>query len=397
MEREERQKMINQESETSICFPCIEVKQPLGNFYIASIQYKTICEITDFDVRRLTEERGFETYLGIQRPLNKSRVKEIGEYVNTVDACFPTSIVLSVEGRCAEYNEQTGELTLHNIPNPEDDEKPVLYREIAKVLDGQHRIEALKNCSQQHFDLNVSIFIDADLADQAYIFSTVNLAQTKVNKSLVMDLYDLAKFRSPQKVAHHIVVALDQTKGSPFYKRIKRLGVSTYGRTFETTAQATFTQELLKYFCKNELEQMRDRDIYKRGHIPDLAQQLDSEQLIFRNMFINQLDNEITDVLWNYFESVSIRWKDAWNKTGRGFILNKTTGFKSLMRFLRDAYLYCTAPGGVPSTTDFLKIFRRINLNDEAFTTDNYKPGSSGQAQLYRDLLAKSNLDVDYE
>lgn len=387
--------MINREQVKEIIFPSIKVRQPLGDFFIASVDFKTLCEITDFDVRRLIDERGFETYLGIQRPLKQDRVKEIGEYVNTIDACFPTSVVLSVDGRSASYDEATGKLTLRNVPEPEEGEAPILYREIAKVLDGQHRIEGLKNCEQEHFDLNVSIFIDADLADQAYIFSTVNLAQTKVNKSLVMDLYDLAKSRSPQKIAHHVVVALDQTEGSPFYRKIKRLGVSTVGRDFETTAQATFTQELLRYFCHNDIEQMKDRDLYKRGDTPSRVEQDEANKLIFRNMFIDNLDNDITDVVWNYFEAVSQRWDKAWNYTGKGLILNKTNGFKALMRFMRDAYLNCTAPGGVPSTSDFLAVFSKIEIKDDDFNTDNYKPGSSGQAKLYRDFMSQSGLDEE--
>jgi len=33
------------------------------------------------------------------------------------------------------------------------------------------------------FDVNVSIFVDADIADQATVFATVNLAQTKVTEA----------------------------------------------------------------------------------------------------------------------------------------------------------------------------------------------------------------------
>lgn len=386
--------MNSKESFVSFNFPCIKVSQPLGDFYIASLPYKRLCEITEFDVRRLIEERGFETYLGIQRPLKSDRVKEIEEYVNTVDACFPTSVILAVSGACADYDEKSGLMSLHNIPDPPEGEEMVLYRQIAKVLDGQHRIEALKACKQQDFDINLSIFIDADIADQAYIFSTVNLAQTKVNKSLVMDLFDLAKSRSPQKVAHHVVVALDQTSGSPFYKKIKRLGVSTVGRDFETIAQATFTEELLAFLCKDKIQQMKDRDLYKRGKIPERINQEESNKLIFRNMFIDNKDNEITDVVWNYFAAVGQRWPEAWASTGQGIVLNKTNGFKALMRFMRLAYLHCVAPGEVPSDKDFYDLFDKIKIDDKDFNTTRYSPGSSGQAQMFNDFVQLSGVKV---
>jgi hypothetical protein len=38
----------------------------------------------------------YADYLGIQRKLNVGRIAEIKEYVGTIDACFPTSIVISV-------------------------------------------------------------------------------------------------------------------------------------------------------------------------------------------------------------------------------------------------------------------------------------------------------------
>jgi len=92
------------------------------------------------------------------------------------------------------------------------------------VIDGQHRIEGLKELQDIQFDLNISVFVDIDVAQEGYIFSTVNLAQTKVNRSLAYDLYDLAKSKSPQKFCHNAAVALDKGKESPLYHRIKRLG-----------------------------------------------------------------------------------------------------------------------------------------------------------------------------
>ncbi len=53
------------------------------------------------------------------------------------------------------------------------------------------------------------------MAQQANIFSTVNLSQTKVNRSLAYDLFALAASRSPQKTCHDIAVALDRGKNSP--------------------------------------------------------------------------------------------------------------------------------------------------------------------------------------
>jgi DGQHR domain-containing protein len=381
--------MSLKEDPISFTVPVLKVSQPIGEFFVGALESKRLCEITYFDVRRILREREFETYLGIQRPLNESRVKEIEQYVHTADACFPTAIILSVSGDCAKYDEGSGLLTLSNYEDPEDPDKNIIYRQIAKVIDGQHRIEGLKNYKGPSFGVNVSIFVDIDVAEEAYIFSTVNLAQTKVNKSLAIDLLELARSRSPQKLCHNIAVALDQGEKSPFYHKIKRLGVATEGRFNETLTQATFVDSLLGYLSSNPV---RDRDIYIRGKVPNKAEAQESKLLIFRNMMIDKRDMEIVDVLWNYFDAVRSKWPTAWNSTGYGLILNRTNGFRALMRFLRPAYLNLVGPGEVPTREQFGNIFKRIQMNDDEFTTDNYKPGTSGEVALYNAFRSKCRI-----
>ncbi|MEA9705857.1 DGQHR domain-containing protein [Xanthomonas campestris] len=369
--------------------PCVRVSQPIGDFYIASISYDQLIQITISDVRRMAGEREVDEYLGIQREVNQKRVTEIGDYVNTVDACFPTAVILSVKGSCALYDETARILTLKNDL---ESSPPILLHEIAHVLDGQHRIEGLKHLKPGHpaFDVNVSIFVDMDIENQAYLFSVVNLAQTKVNKSLVYDLFDYSRSRSPQKTAHSIAVALDQAEDSPFKKRIKRLGVATRGRFTETLTQATFVEALLPYFSEKP---NADRDLFKRGKVPAKADANQLRKVIFRNMFIDEMDMEIADIIYNYFSAVQEKWPTAWNAGGDGAMLNKTNGFKALMKLLRPLYLRLATPGELVSKESFSEAFAKSNLKDSDFTVDNYKPGTSGEAALYRDLFQQLSLE----
>lgn len=380
---------LPREDRREFTIPVLPVKQPIGEFFLGVIDSKRVCEITEFDVRELLKERDLDTYLGIQRRLNPKRVREIEQYVRTIDASFPTSIILSVTGDCATYDTGARTLTLSNYQDPEDPERTVLYKEIAKVIDGQHRIEGLKEYAGTPFELNVSIFVDLDVAEEGYIFSTVNLAQTKVSKSLAYDLFDLAKAKSPQKLSHNIAVALDQNKDSPFFKRIKRLGVATEGRFDETLTQATFVEAMLRYLSDNPIQ---DRDLYIRGKTPTKVGAVDSKRLIFRNMMIEDKDLEIADVIWNYFSAVRTRWPAAWDNMGRGSILNKTNGFRALMRFLRPAYLDLGKPGQVPTTEQFSGIFRRMRLQDHDFTTVNFVPGTSGEVALFNSFKVESGV-----
>lgn len=379
------------EGERSFSIPVLSVSQPIGTYYIGVMDSERLCEITDFDVRRLLKERDFERYLGIQRPLDNNRVKEIQDYVTTADACFPAGVILSVPGSCAELDDKKGILTLSSYIDPEFEDRSIPYRSIAKVIDGQHRIEGLKVLNGKGFQVAVSVFIDIDVAEEGYIFSTVNLAQTKVNRSLAFDLYDLARTRSPQKFCHNAAVVLDKEKKSPFYHKIKRLGVATEGRNGETITQATVVDMLMPYVSKDP---MKDRDLYLRGSLPERASSQESRILLFRNMFIDERDLEIVDIVWNYFVAVQERWPIAWVSPEKGDMLNKTNGFRAFMRFLRFAYLASgvTKIGDIPTPAAFRRILDRIDLVDTDFKATRFVPGTGGEAALFRDLKEKSGL-----
>lgn len=375
----------------SIELPCVRVAQPLGDFYVASIDSAILGQITFADVRRLTEEREVDRYLGIQREVNPKRIKELGQYVNTVDACFPTAVILAVPGRCADFDPERRILTLHTALDDVEEEQKVNRIEIARVLDGQHRIEGLKALNDGHepFEVNISVFIDMDIESQAYLFSVVNLAQTKVNKSLVYDLFEYSHSRSPQKTSHQIAVALDTTDKSPLSKRIKRLGVATHGRFTETLTQATFVESVLPYLSDDPV---KDRDTFLRGKKPLTASSQELRRTVFRNMFLEERDLEIADIIFNFFTAVSEKWPTAWNSSGDGIILNKTNGFKAFMRLLRPAYLHLAKPGEIVAPGPFLRLLRKSKLEDKDFNTDNFKPGTSGELALYRSLLNDLNL-----
>ncbi len=377
------------ESPVSFSVKAIRLKQPMGEFFIASIPAKRLVDIAFFDVRRMLKERDVEEYLGIQRPLNKGRVQELGQYVNTVDASFPTAVILAVDERCASYDEATGELTLSNDVSPEEGREPILYRQIAKVLDGQHRIAGLEHFAGENFDINVSIFVDIELEDQAYIFSVVNLAQTKVNRSLAYDLFELAKARSPQKTSHNIAVALDRHEESPLHKRIKRLGTATAGRVNEVLTQAGVVEAVLPLIS---VDPIIDRDLLKRGKKLEKPSQAILLKAPLRSLFVEDRDVEILDVLWNYFSAVRGRWPTAWANTGQGSVLPRTNGFRALMRVFRPIYARLVPPGGVPTVQQYFQLFEKVNLVDEDFTVEKFKPGSSGEGELAALMLADMGL-----
>ena len=367
----------------------LRARQPIGDLYFGAIDSALIVRITDFDVRRvMEEERDVERYLGIQRPLDKKRVVQLGSYVNFVDATFPTACILAIEPDYASYDEDTSKLSIRNFR--EGDDTPTRsIRHIARVLDGQHRIAGLRSFSGDVFEVPVVFFVGADLSEQANIFSTVNLEQNKVGRSLAYDLFALAKTRSPQRLAHEIAVAFDSDPNSPFYKRIKRLGVATPGRYNETLAQSQFVEALLRLVTKDE---KTDRDILLRGKAIPRPSADDLERYIFRGMFVDGRDMDIAKSVDAFFQGVREKWPEAWDAFGKGFVLNKTSGFRALMRLLQLVYLDQSPANARLSLDQVRAVLARSDIPDSQFNTEVYKPGSSGEAQLFRDLKESCGL-----
>lgn len=368
------------------------VRQQIGTFYTGVVSATDLLKICKFDFRRIAERGGRKEFLGIQRELKASRIKDIAKYIGTVDAVFPTSIVISVDERCARVVEQDGyfQLELSEYEDAEDPRLNIPFDSIASIIDGQHRLKSFEGMEGLIFDLPVSIFVGIDDAIEATIFSTVNLAQTKVNRSLVYDLFSLDRTRSPEKTAHEIAVALDAMKESPFQNRIKRLGSATEGRFGETLSQATIVKGLLPYISKDPLT---DRDIGRRlGFWPD-GSPSDFKSRPFYSFFQKDEDEKILANVMNFFKAVSERWPSAWASTGRGAVLNKTNGYNALMKFFKKAYLYSTSEPIVISKDQFASIIARSELKDSDFTTDRYPPGSSGASKLYRELLETTGVE----
>jgi DGQHR domain-containing protein len=365
-------------------FKCIAVKQPIGQFYIGVMNYDDVVYISYVDIMRLetgSEMREVEIYSGIQRELNESRASEIGKYVTMIDATFPTSIILHLAPDSISFDSREG---IMKIP---------FKNNVAKVLDGQHRIRGFKNFKEpsENFQLNITLFVGMELEEQAIVFATINQTQTKVNRSLVANLFQFAINRSPQKTAHQIVRALNEKEGSPFKDKIKILG-SADDKEKETITQATFVDNILQYITKDKAT---DRDIYKRGKKPMKYSGEDAKKYFLRDLFLDEKDGEIAKIIWNYFAAIQKKWPKAWNQIAPQMILNRTTGFTSLMRFFKDIYLNTVKDniGGIPSIAAYLQTIDKISLKDEDFNKENFKPGGSGIADLYKRLLYDSKIN----
>lgn len=392
-------------SDKPLALNVLRLSQPIGEFYIASIPAKDLVEISYSDVRRLAEDqRDFEKYLGIQRPVSGKRIKDLKKYIVSPDATFPTGVILAIDDRCAEFDETQNLLTISPYtPDEEENEEEIPYDRIAKVIDGQHRIAAFMDednnwqfkYDDSAFDVNVVIFVGIDIAEQANIFATVNLAQTKVNRSLVYDLTELAKTSSPHKICHNVAVALDRESKSPLFQRIKRLGTATPGRSKEPLTQAAFVESLIRFISPDPFS---DRNTLMEGKKIKRATWAELKKFPFRNLFIDERDVDIAEILFNYFSAVENKWPKSWAAIDRtGNLLPRSNAFKALMKFLKeDVYLALVNEddvGRVPSVREMSVFFEPINFDDDAFTSRNFAPGSGGQSTFLKMLRGEISLE----
>lgn len=289
----------------------IEIEQPIGTFYLGKMSSTDILKISNV-------KRRFEKENGIQRELSFSRVKEIATYCNDPDATFPTPIILSVNSSDTEKIISNGILKFQF-----DDEKS-----FAEILDGQHRVYGIKENSKIELDLVIILMFDLTQEQKAYVFSTINSNQTKVDKSLIFDLFELSEHRSPYKTCHDIARILNSDPNSPFYGRLKMLGKKTSEN--ESLSQGTFVTYLVSLISK---EPKKDAiKLKKRWRLKD------DPYIPLRNIFLSGNDEVILKILLNYFNAVKDVFSEEWNNPDQ-YILTKTTGFGALIKSFKTFYI----------------------------------------------------------
>ncbi|MBE0563188.1 MAG: DGQHR domain-containing protein [Ochrobactrum anthropi] len=378
-----------------------KVSQPIGDFYVGRIPARTLLRMSYVEIRRF-QEGTQDRIAGIQRERSEGRIGEIKKYVNLDYATFPTSIVIAIPEECvaltsfcSDQEPDEGDtvlwMTLSPFGSPEDEDHISMDR-IAFIIDGQHRLAGLEGLDpRREFDVNVSIFIGASDADKAEIFARVNQAQTKVNQSLVIDLASFYQERGPVKFAHEVVLALNADEHGPLYDKVKRLGKAAPGKgRVQTLAQATVVKPVVDYITSDPEGERNKRykGLFSSKRAPDAWR-----RYIFQPFYDEDDDGGIFACLTNYFSAVRSRWPTSWDDAPTGGILNRTTGYAALMRFLRPVYTAHCSSGEVLKEAVCREIFSRVSIEDQEFTRDNFLPGSAGISTLYKRLLAESGVE----
>lgn len=339
--------------------PIIPISQPIGNFYIGKVNASSLRDAVD--IKRKSENPN-----GVQRELINNRLNEIRDYCNDTDATFPTSIILSIdtsrEGVKCEISENRLRLEFKD--------------HFGSVIDGQHRLKGiLASDKAELFELPVVFMVDPTTEDEAYIFSIINSTQRKVDPSLIYDLFDVIKTRSPKKTVHDIARALNGREDSPFYNRLKMLGRKTDSQIDATLSQGTFGKRVLRLISRDPEGDAR--------RIKNGEELLQDNRCIFRSYFINNSDDVILKILLNCFNALKTVFPEEW-KSPKYSILWKSTGFNAVIDSLPEIYNYGLKRKRLTEGL-FVEIFKELRekLIKESMTLTSVHFGS-GESETKR-------------
>ena len=356
----------------------IEIEQPLGTFLVVKMDPEDLLSISCPDARSYNPE--LEEYIGIQRELKMSKIRGIKEFINTADATIPNTIIGVLLKDYYTYDIENKVLKISRDSNA------------FKIIDGQHRIKAFDGTLHLNgkFELIVTIFLDADINDQAYIFSIINTTQSKLDPSLVQDLTELSKITTPENVVHSLAKVFNSESNSPWYKSIKRLGRKDQTSQNGIISQYSFNKSILKYiYDKKYIFEIRNLLIKNNDNRNSLKNlNINNNKYIFWNLYINYKENFIYKILFSYFTALKDFFgPEKW--CNESSILCKTSGYDAIMKLFLDFYNYANGDLEILKEKEFYsKIFNKAYKSVNIDAVEN-KLGAAGAASLYKMLKEK--------
>lgn len=350
----------------------IKVEQPIGTFYLTSLKASILAKIA-------TVNRRNESPDAVQREQSESRIKEISKYCGDSDATFPTPIIIAVN--------ESAQIKI------DEDSSQFLFNEdevIGEVIDGQHRLEGLKMSNHiTRFELPVVFMFNLYPEEKAYVFSIINSKQTRVNMSLIYDLFALSTKRSPYKTCHEIARALNKEENSPFHNRLKMLGKKEEGQDLASLSQGTFIKYLVELISKKP-----DEDTRKLKREEKLIISENEQKCVLREYFIEGQDTVIYKIILNLFSAVQNTFKEEWSQPDT-YILSKAIGFGSIIKAFPEIYKKGVAEQDL-SEEFFAEIFMKFKSYLEGkeidLTSKNF--GSNEQARSKLAGLISESLAV---
>ncbi|BAP54994.1 hypothetical protein THII_0697 [Thioploca ingrica] len=268
----------------------IEFEQSGVRFWLCTVKCKHLAQITYVARRGVSTEEG-----AVQRLLNTRRIKNIKEFV-LGGGIFSNGVVLNWTSDKL-FRFQNNQLEFE------------LSEDMAQIIDGQHRIEGIKQALYQKTEVGEieipTVFSQKQRTDVcAKIFLNINTEQHPVPKSLVYDLYSIAFPDKDYTVdrAKDIAERLHNDNDSPYYTWIK---FPRENRTKGGIQLSTIITNLKKLVKREEGE--------------------------FAKVQVESLERQVL-LLKNYFSVFKSAYGQNWNKVHNPFIF--AAGFNAAIELL---------------------------------------------------------------
>lgn len=365
------------------------IDQPVGRFYVASINASIIIPLSQSDERTPYNDTG------IQRKLNINRVNDIAKYCETDSAMFPTPIILSGKSEFFSFfreKEDDKQIEYENLNNGYIEINEDLIKDNHKffsIVDGQHRLAGIeKSGKASDFDLLIMFIFDTEAFQDAEIFSVINRNQKQVSASLVYDLYGLSNSMTVEKFAHEIVSALNNINESKLKNRIKMLGYKTdyfndKGEVIKQyVSQAALAYEIILLISSNSTN---DNLLIRRGDFIDYN--IDDNKVLRKYFALDQLYLAQMHTMAFFNEWISKIEERKYEKS----IMFKTVGFIAAFKVFQRINQMLNA--------DFIEYNNRINenrnLNDDEVSV-NFECLSELEKTYKKEIdkLSFDNIDV---
>lgn len=381
----------------SLKINAIKVKQPIGCFYICKLDSKMLAKLSKADIYRISTN-GDNLYEGIQRQLIPKKVKQITAYLKSKEATFPNSIILNVD---KEHIISANEDSLILI----DDERTFT------IIDGQHRLEGLKNSNIENFDVVLSIFVDLELNEQSRVFVTINTEQTKIDPSfgLHQELND--PLFTPRKMVVRLTELFNYDINSPWHKMIKLVGKKDELSSEGILSLSAFANPIIdliyddsqfhdlrnlilqKYIIRNgkNLNEINNVKINQNELSNIKISEIefhDIKKSCLWDYYVDQNEKMLYKVLMNYFNAVKNVFEKDW--ANKDSLLNKTTGYNALIKLFEDIYRHGYEEGDYTQNyfDNVLKPLKKLDgtINSKQYSPSGYYASNELYSSFYKEI-----------
>ncbi|NQY54434.1 MAG: DGQHR domain-containing protein [Campylobacteraceae bacterium] len=361
----------------NITLNIFKIEQPIGTLYVSSINAYKLYSMSESDIIKLSKKTN--TYDGIQREINNQKVSYIKDYLTSVDATMPNSIILNItKDKIIEQTNNT--ITIKSS------------KDTFSIIDGQHRLKGFEDSENINFDLSITFFIDLPEEDQSRVFVTINSEQTKVDPSISFYQEHKEKYFTPRKIVADLSIMFAKDLNSPWRNKIKLIGKKDELSEDAVISLSAFAQRILNYIYndKKYFNKLRNKLIENNNNLSSINKSdTNYGESILWQFYIADDELSLYKILLNYFNTLKNVLPLDWDNNES--LLTKTTGYNAVMTLFKDLFNEGLDKGTLDEKFFYSRLAPLEDL-DNTINSKNYgASGAKASSDLYKILIKKIN------